>query len=91
MNLKSMAFGLALAATALVAGQARADETCPSYPKEQWMSEDAVRAKATEMGYQVRGIKEEDGCWEVKGVDSKGAKVEVYLDPVSGAVVAEKD
>ena len=31
------------------------------------MKPDAIRSKAEGMGYEVRKVGEEDGCWEVKG------------------------
>jgi hypothetical protein len=41
------------------------------------------------MGYEVRKVDEEDGCWEVKGT-KEGKRVEAYFDPVTGEVVKVK-
>ena len=64
---------------------------CGTAPRAQWMSEEAIKAKAAELGYQVRKVKIEDNCYEVYGVDDKGRKVEVYFNPVTGAVAKTKD
>ena len=63
---------------------------CGSASKDQWMSMEAIKAKATEMGYQVRSVKVEDGCYEAYALNAKGERVEVYLDPVTAAIVKEK-
>lgn len=63
---------------------------CGAMPREQWMSEAAIKAKATELGYQVRKVTIEDNCYEVYGVDDKGGKVEIYFNPVTGAVAKTK-
>lgn len=56
----------------------------------QWMTEDAAKAKATELGYDVRRVKREDGCYELYAIDKKGARVEIYLNPSTGEVVKTK-
>lgn len=79
----------ALALTAAAAAPALADDDarCGNAPRDQWMSEDAIKAKGTEMGYDVRRVKVDDGCYELYALDKNGAKVELYLDPVTAAVV----
>jgi len=79
-----------LALTAGLAMPALADDdggNCGNAPRTQWMSEDAAKGKAAELGYQVRRVKEEDGCYELYAIDKSGAKVELHMDPVTGAVV----
>ena len=76
--------------TALAAGRpafAEDEVSCGDTPKSQWMSEDAIKAKALEQGLDVRQIKVENGCYEIKAIDKDGAKVERVLNPVTGAVV----
>ncbi len=55
--------------------------------KGEWMSEDAIKAKATELGYEVRRVKKEDGCYEVYGIGKDKSLVEIYMNPVTGEVV----
>ncbi|MCB1383507.1 MAG: PepSY domain-containing protein [Notoacmeibacter sp.] len=64
--------------------------SCGNAPKSDWMTEDAIKAKATEAGYEVRQVKVEDGCYEVYGIDAKGAKAEVLMNPVTGETVEVK-
>ncbi|PLX39416.1 MAG: PepSY domain-containing protein [Hyphomicrobiales bacterium] len=63
---------------------------CTSAPRDQWMSEEAVKAKVMEMGYEVRRVKVEDGCYEAYAIDKNGAKAELYVDPMTGNVVKSK-
>ena len=85
------AIATALAAGVLATMPAFAEDDCASAPRDQWLQPEQVKAKAEEMGYTVRSVGEDDGCLEVKGFDKAGAKVEVYFDPVSGAVVKTKE
>jgi hypothetical protein len=65
---------------------------CGNAAREQWLTEDAIRTKATELGYQVRRVEVDDNCYEVYAIGRDGAKVEAYFHPVSGALVrAKKD
>ena len=71
------------------AGVAQASEICKAHDAAQWMSKDAITAKVTSMGYDVRKVQEEDGCWEVKGTKD-GKRVEAYFDPVTAELVLTK-
>lgn len=80
----------ALALALAIATPALADDDgtdCGNTPRDQWMSKDAAKSKAAEMGYEVRRVKEEGGCYEIYGIDKNGAKVEVFMHPVSGVIV----
>jgi len=83
---------LVLAATlfsALAAGIAHAEDesTKCDVPKDKWMTEDAMKAKAKELGLDVRKIKVENGCYEVYAIDAKGKKVEQIFNPETGVQV----
>ncbi|EGJ21308.1 hypothetical protein RSWS8N_04480 [Cereibacter sphaeroides WS8N] len=80
---------LLLAPALMIAAPALASDICTAHPKDQWMSKDQITTLATGKGYEVKGVKEEDGCWEVKGMKD-GARVEAYFDPVSGDLVKTK-
>lgn len=77
------------AATLLAAASAEASAICKSYPENEWMSEDAIREKVAGMGYEIRKVQKEDGCWEIKGMKD-GKRVEAYFDPVTAEVVLTK-
>lgn len=57
------------------------------------LSEADIRAQLSSAGYTgVRDVKLDDGMWKAKARTASGEKVEVRLDPATGAVVAqEKD
>ncbi len=57
----------------------------------QWMSKSAAKGKATDMGYDVRRVKRENGCYEIYAIGKNGARVEIYMNPVTGAVVKTKN
>lgn len=78
------------------AGTASADNdelTCTKAAQSSWMSEDATKDLLKQQGYQeVRKVKVTEGnCYEVYGIDAQGNKVEVYLDPTNGNLVAKED
>jgi hypothetical protein len=77
---------LSLITVASFAGLAHAEGTKCDAPKDKWMTEDAMKAKATEMGFDVRQVKVEDGCYEVYGIKG-GKKVEAIFNPATGEQV----
>lgn len=81
---------LALATAVLSVPLAASASECTSAPQDQWKSEDAIKAAAKDMGYDVRRVKVEDGCYEVYGIDKNGNKAEIYFDPMTGAVSDHK-
>lgn len=87
---------LAMSALFAAAGPASADNDalkCTQAAQSTWMSEDATKALLLQQGYQdIRRIKVTEGqCYEVYGIDAQGEKVEVYLDPTNGNIVAKED
>lgn len=87
MRLVSVLVAAGLLVPAAAAGAA---DICPAVPESNWLSRDAIAAKDRELGYQVRIVQEEHGCWEVKGLDAEGARVEVYFHPATAEVVKIK-
>lgn len=67
-------------------GYAQDDTKCGNVPQNQWMTEDAMKSQATELGFDVRKIKVEDGCYEVYGIKD-GNKVEALFNPQTGVQV----
>lgn len=70
---------------------AAADSGCPectAEPKEKWISEAAMQAKVAEVGYErIKTFKVSGDCYEIYGYTKDGREVEVYFNPVCGAVV----
>jgi hypothetical protein len=80
-------------ATTLVAGTAMAEDnrSCTKVSNDKWLTEDAVKAKAAEAGYDVRKLKIEGSCYEVYAIDAKGNKVEALFDPATGLQVGNEN
>ena len=77
-------------ATLAVSAPAFASPYC-NVSQSNRMSVDQIRAKAEGMGYSVRKVEvDDDGCYEAYAKDSKGQRVEVYMDPATGAVLQVK-
>lgn len=64
----------------LPAGAARAHDDC-SVPMADWQPKEAVARLAEENGWIVRRIKIDDGCYEIKGSDREGRRIEVTVHP----------
>ncbi|MCB1376269.1 MAG: PepSY domain-containing protein [Rhodobacteraceae bacterium] len=61
-------------------GTARADDDC-FVPMADWQPRAAVTRLAEENGWVVRRIKIDDGCYEIKGTDRDGRRIEVTVHP----------
>ena len=60
---------------------------CSARPSAEWLSVDQVAQKLKEQAYTVLKIESSHGCYEVKATDSKGVRVEMYLDPATADIV----
>ncbi|MEF9602715.1 PepSY domain-containing protein [Paracoccus sp. PXZ] len=65
---------------ALPSGAALAGDDC-AVPLVDWQPRSAVMRLAEESGWVVRRIKIDDGCYEIKGTDREGHRIEVTVDP----------
>ncbi len=54
-----------------------------------WQVQDDITAKLVSLGYEVRKVQPEDGCWELKGTKD-GKRVEAYFDPVTAELILTK-
>lgn len=88
--MRSIALAVLAAAASAVALPALAAEHCTKEPKSAWQASDAAKAKATELGYTVSKVKEEDACWEVYAKDAQGQRFELFFNPVSLDLVRRK-
>lgn len=71
----------ALAAT-LAAGMTFADDDCHD-PVADWQPREVLRQQLEDTGWEVRRIKIDDGCYEVKGYDQHGNKIKAEYFPAS--------
>ena len=63
---------------------------CTSAPENQWLSLDALKAKAEAQGYRVQKAKLKAACGELYALDQNGARAELFVDPTSGDIVAKQ-
>ena len=74
---------LAAAFTAsLAAGTSFADDDCRD-PIAEWQPRDVLRQALKAEGWKVRRIRIDDGCYEVRGFDQHGNRVEAKYSPAS--------
>ena len=66
----------------LLSGTALADDDCDD-PVANWQPRENLREKLEAEGWTVHRIKVDDGCYEVKGVDSNGVRAEASFAPAS--------
>lgn len=69
---------------------AQAKKNCTSEPKSKWMSEADFKKKVEADGYKISKFKQPGTCYEIYGTDKDGKKVEIYFNPVDGAIVKAK-
>jgi hypothetical protein len=80
----------ALIAAALIgAAPAFATETCPGTPKDKWLRAEEIQQRMEKKGYEVRRVKKEGNCFEVKATKD-GKRVEAYVNPADATIVREK-
>ena len=80
------------AASLMIAGSFPAlassdDIYCRQKSEGQHLSIQDITARVTDMGYDVRKVERDDGCYEVYVNDKNGAHFEIKLHPVTGEVI----
>jgi hypothetical protein len=84
-------FALAALSFVGLSQAALASAPCTPHPKAEWLSEEAMKAKVTEMGYEkIKAFKVSGECYEIYGYTKDGRKAEVYFDTKTGDVVKSK-
>lgn len=71
---------IAVACIGIATGVARAGPAC-DVPVDQWQTREALQARLEAMGWKIRSIRTEDGCYEAYAFDEKGKRVEAYFNP----------
>ena len=56
-------------------------------PMAEWQSREAVTARATELGLTTERLRIDDGCYEIRGRDADGNRVEVTFEPATLGVL----
>ena len=73
----SAALALGMAGTALAHGEVN----CEAAPKAEWKPQTELQKQLVDQGWKVRQVKTYKNCYEVYGLDDKGAKVEAFFHP----------
>lgn len=86
---------IALATAAVVASAFSAQASslgrpCTTAPQSQWLSVEALKAKAEAQGYKVQKAKIAKACGEIYAVDPNNARTELFVDPTSGEIVTKE-
>lgn len=66
----------------LASTHALADDNCAN-PVVDWQPRDVLRQQVEQQGWTVQRIKVDDGCYEVRGMDRKGNKIEAKYEPAT--------
>jgi hypothetical protein len=91
MNLRYILPLLIGAATLSGCGVANNPTVCTTAPESEWLNQEQFQAGLLADGYQIREFKVTEGnCYEIYGSDANGAKVEIYFNPVDGAIVKQE-
>ena len=69
-------------ASFLIAGTALADNDC-NEPVADWQPRETLQKQMEDKGWQVKQIKVDDGCYEVKGIDRNGNRFDATYAPAS--------
>ncbi len=73
-----------------VALPAFAGADCQKHPKSEWMPKEKLQQQLEAQGFSVKKIDTEDNCYELKGKDANGKRVENYYDTKTGKLVKSK-
>lgn len=80
-----------LIAGLLVSSSAFAGPTCTTEAKDKWQDQAKFQENLKAQGYKIKVFKVTKGdCYEIYGWDKEGKKVEIYFNPISGAIVKEE-
>lgn len=75
----------------LIGSPAFAGPTCTTEPKDKWQDQAKFQENLKAQGYKIKVFKVTKGdCFEIYGWDKEGKKVEIYFNPISGAIVKEE-
>lgn len=78
-----------LITSCLLSGVALADDDCTD-PISQWQPKEQLRQMMEDNGWEVKRIKVDDGCYEVRGFDRKGNHVKATFSPASLKIIELK-
>ncbi|WP_337954649.1 PepSY domain-containing protein [Sediminimonas qiaohouensis] len=81
-GVEAMRYSLMMACACLaLSGAAWADDDDCNVAMTDWQPRNAIHQMAEQQGWTVQRIKVDDGCYEIKGRDAQGHRIEVKVDP----------
>jgi hypothetical protein len=70
---------------------AQSGNYCPKVSRGEMIPIETIQQKVKEMGYEVRRVRFDDGCYKVYITEkTTGGEVETYYDPATGELVRAK-
>lgn len=75
-------------AALLSTADARARDICTGDGPQRPATE--IQAAYEDDGYTVKSLELRDGCYEIRGTDAAGRKVDLYISPWTGETVKSK-
>ena len=78
-----------LLATATLANAGSLGRPCTSAPQSQRLSLDAIQVRVETLGYKIQKAKLKAACGELYAIDKNGSRVELFVEPTSGAIVGQ--
>lgn len=76
---------LVMMLTSPISANATGLYSCEPTDHAQWLTQAELTTQLETLGWSVRRMKEDGGCWEVYGTTPEGQRVEGYFHPISGA------
>jgi hypothetical protein len=76
----------AFIASCLLSGAALAKDDCTD-PVTDWQPKEQLQQMMEDKGWDVKRIKVDDGCYEIKGLDRNGHRVEAKFSPASLKII----
>lgn len=77
---------IAFISSCLLSSAVLAKDDCTD-PVTEWQPKEQLRLLMVDKGWDVNRIKVDDGCYEIKGLDRNGHKVEAKFSPASLRVI----
>lgn len=82
---------LIFAGLVALSSAAFAGPECTTTDKSQWQDQEAFQKNLKDQGYEIKKFKVTEGnCYEIYGWNKAKQKVEIYYNPITGAVVKEE-
>lgn len=85
-NISKIKLTTAFIASCLLSGTALAKDDCTD-PVKDWQPKEQLQQMMMDKGWDVKRVKVDDGCYEIKGLDRNGHEVEAKFSPASLKII----